>query len=104
MARECSYKRASRTSSRIAWSSGSRSSASGDPLDGDTDFGPLVSFAHLEKVLGYLEAGKREGARLLIGGERLNEGALARGTYVAPTVFTDCTDDMKSCARRFLGR
>jgi betaine-aldehyde dehydrogenase len=75
----------------------------GDPLDGNTNFGPLVSFAHLEKVLGYLEAGKREGARLLIGGERMSEGALARGAYVAPTVFTDCTDDMKIVREEIFG-
>jgi betaine-aldehyde dehydrogenase len=75
----------------------------GDPLDRNTNFGPLVSFTHLEKVLGYLEAGKREGARLLIGGERLTEGALARGAYVAPTVFTDCTDDMKIVREEIFG-
>lgn len=67
----------------------------GSPLEMDTNFGPLVSFPHLEKVLNYIELGKTQGARLLCGGHRLLEGNLAQGAYVAPTVFTDCTDDMK---------
>ncbi|MBS9780407.1 MAG: betaine-aldehyde dehydrogenase [Moraxellaceae bacterium] len=65
----------------------------GNPLDEEINMGPLVSFAHMEKVLSYIEKGKNE-ARLLIGGERLQEGELAKGAFVAPTVFTDCTDDM----------
>ncbi|HEJ9436655.1 betaine-aldehyde dehydrogenase [Proteus mirabilis] len=67
----------------------------GSPLEMDTNFGPLVSFPHLEKVLGCIELGKAQGAKLLCGGERLLAGELAKGAYVAPTVFTDCTDDMK---------
>jgi betaine-aldehyde dehydrogenase len=66
----------------------------GDPLDEHTNFGPLVSFAHMEKVLGYIEQGKSAGARLLTGGSRLTDGALSAGAFVAPTVFTDCSDDM----------
>ncbi|EEG82904.1 aldehyde dehydrogenase (NAD) family protein [Proteus penneri ATCC 35198] len=67
----------------------------GSPLEMDTNFGPLVSFPHLEKVLNYIELGKAQGARLLCGGHRLLESNFAQGAYVAPTVFTDCTDDMK---------
>ncbi|MBP1126549.1 MULTISPECIES: betaine-aldehyde dehydrogenase [Pseudomonas] len=66
----------------------------GDPQDENTNFGPLVSFAHMESVLGYIAKGKEQGARLLCGGERMTEGDLAKGAYVAPTVFSDCTDDM----------
>ncbi|HXZ16645.1 MAG TPA: betaine-aldehyde dehydrogenase [Roseiarcus sp.] len=65
----------------------------GDPLDESTNFGPLASFAHMEKVLGYIRSGVEEGARLIAGGARLG-GALASGAYVAPTVFTDCADNM----------
>ena len=67
----------------------------GDPMDAQTNFGPLVSFAHMEKVLGYIQSGRDEGARLLIGGDRVTEGEYAKGAYVAPTVFTDCRDDMR---------
>ena len=66
----------------------------GNPEDENTNFGPLVSFAHMESVLGYIAKGKEQGARLLCGGDRLTDGDFANGAFVAPTVFTDCTDDM----------
>jgi betaine-aldehyde dehydrogenase len=75
----------------------------GDPLDPATNFGPLVSFTHLDKVLGYLELGKSEGARLLTGGSRLTDGTLASGAYVAPTVFSDCTDAMRIVREEIFG-
>ncbi|PHV11891.1 betaine-aldehyde dehydrogenase [Chitinimonas sp. BJB300] len=66
----------------------------GDPLHPDTNFGPLSSFAHLDKVLSYIEQGRQQGARLLIGGERPTAAPFANGAYVMPTVFTNCTDEM----------
>ena len=66
----------------------------GDPLDPETNFGPVSSFSHMEKVLGYIEQGKIEGARLLCGGGRAEDEQFAQGAYVLPTVFTDCRDDM----------
>lgn len=74
----------------------------GDPLQEKTNFGPLVSFPHMEKVLSYIEKGKAQGAKLLIGGKRA-EGKLAQGAYVEPTVFTDCTDDMTICQEEIFG-
>ncbi|PJG42607.1 betaine-aldehyde dehydrogenase [Acinetobacter tandoii] len=67
----------------------------GDPMQAETNFGPLTSFPHMEKVLSYIELGKQQGATLLIGGERATSDELAQGTYVMPTVFTDCHDDMR---------
>ncbi len=55
----------------------------GDPQDPETNFGPLVSQAHMDKVLGYIASGEVEGARLLAGGERATEGALAKGALCA---------------------
>ncbi|MBO3657797.1 betaine-aldehyde dehydrogenase [Acinetobacter haemolyticus] len=66
----------------------------GDPMDAETNFGPLASFPHMDKVLSYINAGKQQGAKLLIGGERAT-GQFAQGAYVLPTVFSDCTDDMR---------
>lgn len=66
----------------------------GNPLDAHTNFGPLASFPHMEKVLAYIEKGRAEGARLLAGGQRLDAHPFDEGAYVAPTVFTDCLDDM----------
>lgn len=75
----------------------------GDPLDDTSNFGPLVSFEHLEKVIRYLEIGKQEGARLLIGGERWMHDDYAKGAWVAPTVFTDCRDDMQIVREEIFG-
>ncbi|MBU2255242.1 MAG: betaine-aldehyde dehydrogenase, partial [Gammaproteobacteria bacterium] len=75
----------------------------GDPLNDSTNFGPLVSAAHLDSVLGYIETGRKEGARLLIGGNRVTEGDYAKGAYVAPTVFTDCNDGMTIVREEIFG-
>ena len=74
----------------------------GNPLDESTNFGPLASFPHMQKVLGYIQKGQDEGATLLAGGGRLS-GDLAEGAYVAPTVFTDCCDDMTICREEIFG-
>ncbi|MBN3852076.1 betaine-aldehyde dehydrogenase [Paraburkholderia sp. Ac-20340] len=75
----------------------------GQPSDPATNFGPLASAAQLEKVLRYIESGKREGARLLAGGARRIEGDFARGQFVQPTVFTDCRDDMQIVREEIFG-
>ena len=75
----------------------------GRPSEPTTNFGPLASAAQLDKVLGFIEAGKSEGARLLAGGNRLVDGHFAAGQYVAPTVFTDCRDDMRIVREEIFG-
>jgi betaine-aldehyde dehydrogenase len=66
----------------------------GDPQNPETNFGPLVSVAHMNNVLRYIQSAKAEGATLLAGGERELSAELALGAYVQPTVFTHCRDDM----------
>jgi betaine-aldehyde dehydrogenase len=66
----------------------------GDPLDPKTQVGSLISESHMEKVLGYIARGKAEGAQLVSGGHRVTNGDLAKGFFVAPTVFDECHDDM----------
>ncbi|GLK57272.1 NAD/NADP-dependent betaine aldehyde dehydrogenase [Methylopila capsulata] len=66
----------------------------GDPLDRATNFGPLVSFAHRDKVLDYMARGRGAGARLLTGGGAPEGAAFANGAYVEPTIFADCADEM----------
>lgn len=75
----------------------------GDPMDPATQVGALISQAHMEKVLGYIETGIREGAQLVTGGHRVAEGALAKGAFVAPTVFDGCTDDMTIVREEIFG-
>ncbi|WP_404710063.1 betaine-aldehyde dehydrogenase [Sphingomonas sp. MMS24-J13] len=64
----------------------------GDPLDPATQIGPLVSASQLDLVLGHIARAKREGVRLVTGGRRLAEGALASGFYVEPTIFVSGDD------------
>jgi betaine-aldehyde dehydrogenase len=66
----------------------------GDPLDPATQMGPLISAEHLERVLAYVAHGKREGAKLLTGGNRITEGAAAKGYFIEPAIFDACRDDM----------
>jgi betaine-aldehyde dehydrogenase len=75
----------------------------GDPLDRRTDVGALISKRHQRKVLAYIRAGKRAGARLLCGGSPPRDPSLARGHYVEPTVFAACTDDMSIVREEIFG-
>lgn len=75
----------------------------GDPLDLKTQMGALISQDHMERVLHYIELGKRQGATLLTGGKRATQGALAHGAFVQPTIFTDCTDDMAIVREEIFG-
>lgn len=65
----------------------------GDPLDEATDMGPLAYRAHYDRVLGYVESARDDGASLVIGGDR--PAGLDDGLYLAPTVFTEVTPAMK---------
>lgn len=67
----------------------------GDPLKLDTFNGPMISSQHMGKVMGYVEKGKAEGAKLLIGGERLaNAEEYPSGNFVAHTVFDEVDNSM----------
>jgi betaine-aldehyde dehydrogenase len=61
----------------------------GPPLEETSDTGAIVTPQQLDKVLSYIEIGKREQARLVTGGERLTAGDLARGNFVTPALFAD---------------
>lgn len=66
----------------------------GDPMDAATQVGALISEQHMTKVLTCIARGQAQGARLLTGGQRVTEGPLGRGFFVAPAVFDHCQDDM----------
>ena len=74
----------------------------GDPMDEATQVGPMVSWAQREKVLGYIETGKAEGATLIAGGGIPNNVS-GEGYYVQPTVFADVTDDMTIAREEIFG-
>ena len=75
----------------------------GDPLDAATQVGALISEAHMRKVLAYIEQGREAGARVLIGGHRVTDGELAKGWFVAPTVFDRCQDKMAIVREEIFG-
>ncbi len=75
----------------------------GDPLDPDTQLGALISEEHLEKVLEFIARGRAQGARVLTGGTRLTAGDLAKGYFVAPTVFDACHDGMDIVRQEIFG-
>jgi len=75
----------------------------GNPMDADTNFGALISKDHQQKVLDYIEIGKKEGATLLTGGKALQPKTAPNGFFVAPTIFTDCTDQMTLSKEEIFG-
>jgi aldehyde dehydrogenase (NAD+) len=75
----------------------------GDGLDPATEMGPLVDEAQVKTVLGYIELGQREGARLVTGGGRLTDEPHSRGCFVAPTVFDHVTPGMRIFQEEIFG-
>ena len=75
----------------------------GDSLDPETTIGPVVSAEQLERVTGYLDVAREEGARAAAGGRRVETGDLAKGYFVAPTVLTGVRDDMRVAREEIFG-
>lgn len=75
----------------------------GNPLDPNTQMGAQVSEAQLNKILKYIEIGKKEGAKVATGGERLVEGDAKNGYFMKPTLLTDVTNDMRVAREEIFG-
>ena len=71
----------------------------GDPFDPDTEQGPQVSQEQFDRVMGFIDAGKNEGARLLCGGKRVG----TKGYFIEPTIFDDVKDNMKIAKDEIFG-
>jgi aldehyde dehydrogenase (NAD+) len=71
----------------------------GDPLDPSTEQGPQVDDAQFDKVMSYIQSGKKQGAKMLCGGDRVGD----RGYFIQPTVFAGVTDDMKIAQEEIFG-
>jgi aldehyde dehydrogenase (NAD+) len=71
----------------------------GPPEDPETEQGPQVDKAQFDKIMHYIELGKKEGAKCLSGGQRFGD----RGFYVEPTLFDDVNDDMKIAQDEIFG-
>ncbi|MER8234766.1 aldehyde dehydrogenase family protein [Streptomyces sp. NPDC101490] len=72
----------------------------GDPAERGTVVGPVISAAHRDRVEAYVELGRKEGARIVAGGERPD---LPKGFYVAPTLLADCTPGMRVVREEIFG-
>jgi betaine-aldehyde dehydrogenase len=72
-------------------------------MDPATEMGCLSSKAQLEKSMSYVRLGQEEGARLLYGGKRPADPALAGGHFLEPTVFADVRDDMRIAREEIFG-
>jgi len=75
----------------------------GDGLRPETDVGPVVSASQLDRVQQYVQIGRQEGARVLAGGSRAQEGALGRGFFYAPTIFDRVTPQMRIAQEEIFG-
>ncbi len=71
----------------------------GDPFDMGTTQGPQVSEEQFNRIMGYIDSGRTDGAKLLCGGNRVGE----KGYYIEPTVFADVNDDMKIAREEIFG-
>jgi acyl-CoA reductase-like NAD-dependent aldehyde dehydrogenase len=69
----------------------------------DPDLGPIISKEQLERVLSYLEIGKREGATVVTGGTRAEDGELGHGFFVRPTLFDDVQNSMRIAQEEIFG-
>ncbi len=75
----------------------------GDPLDPDTVMGPLVSARHRERVQGYIDLGRAEGARPILGGSGRPPAGLDRGWYVEPTLYADVGNHFRIAQEEIFG-
>jgi len=71
----------------------------GDPADLSTQHGPQIDGTQFNKILGYVESGKKDGARLVCGGKRWGE----KGYFIEPTIFADVNDDMTIAREEIFG-
>ncbi|UCD63592.1 MAG: aldehyde dehydrogenase family protein [Candidatus Zixiibacteriota bacterium] len=75
----------------------------GNGLDESVEMGPCINKGQLETVLGYIEIGKKEGARLETGGEELKGGAYDKGFFLQPTIFSGVTQKMRIWKEEIFG-
>ena len=73
----------------------------GDPLDPKNNLGAIIEKGHMQKILDYIEIGKKEGAKLLLGGEQILKET--GGNFIAPTIFDDVTPDMTIAKEEIFG-
>jgi aldehyde dehydrogenase (NAD+) len=75
----------------------------GDPMQADTNIGPVTTPPQYQKVLSYIDVAKSDGASLIYGGKPAEGPGVAGGQFVEPTIFTDVTNDMRIAQEEVFG-
>ncbi len=75
----------------------------GNQLHPKTDMGPMVSFKQRERVEKYIQSGKEQGGKIIVGGERPKGKEFEKGAFIKPTVFTNVHESMKICKEEIFG-
>ena len=75
----------------------------GMPWDPETEMGAQINARQVTRILEYVEIGKKEGAKVVCGGKKCEEGELAKGNFVYPTLLTDVTNDMTVAREEIFG-
>jgi aldehyde dehydrogenase (NAD+) len=80
-----------------------KSAKMGNPMDPDTQVGPVTNMPQFEKILGYLDVAKGEGARPVLGGQRAQRPECGEGWFVEPTIFTGVDNSMRIAQEEVFG-
>nr|WP_211953538.1 aldehyde dehydrogenase [Cupriavidus numazuensis] len=80
-----------------------RTARMGDPMDPETQVGPVTTRPQYEKVLSYIDVATREGARLMLGGKPAQRPECGHGWFVEPTIFADVRNDMRIAQEEVFG-
>jgi aldehyde dehydrogenase (NAD+) len=75
----------------------------GDPFEPTTTSAAIINERQVERIMGYIDAGRSEGARLVMGGDRPASGDLANGNFINPTVFADVRNNMVIAREEIFG-
>jgi acyl-CoA reductase-like NAD-dependent aldehyde dehydrogenase len=75
----------------------------GDGLEKETDVGPVINESQFNKILKYIEIGKKEGAKLILGGKACQKGDCSRGYFIEPTIFGEVTPEMRIAQEEIFG-
>jgi len=75
----------------------------GNGLQRETDVGPVINESQFNKVLKYIEIGKKEGAKLILGGKAYRKGSCSKGYFIEPTIFGEVTPEMRIAQEEIFG-
>ncbi|MCJ7803762.1 MAG: aldehyde dehydrogenase family protein, partial [Desulfobacterales bacterium] len=75
----------------------------GDGLHKETDMGPVINESQFNKILKYIEIGKKEGAKLILGGKVYQKGNCSKGYFIEPTIFGEVTPEMRIAQEEIFG-